>query len=295
MILNLKYIDTIYGKFQKTSKKRLDLAFDYEATEINVFRRIVNLLGSTHVVDVGANIGLYSIASLELFSVRSVTGVEAANETFDEMMSNFGLQETDKELVGLNFAVSDQKAALKFRHFGTFAGNNAIHSTSFMPADVEFETVEVEADLLDNVFTTRNCNLALKIDVEGHEIEVLKGAKEVLGNCTGFLQIEIIGQGNRLKVESLLAELNYDLVGWLKYDYYFVHRSLVEKNEDIRTIFFEELQVALTRLEKLNVMRRRVLRTCRNIGDEAYPVRKVARFKKDPLFDPMVYTPDLIK
>ena len=53
--------------------------------------------------------------------------------------------------------------------------------------------------------------LILKIDTEGYEYEVLKGAVNLLNNNKCFCQIEI-KNNNKEKVFSLLNKLNYNLI-----------------------------------------------------------------------------------
>ena len=54
-------IDTIYGRFRRDAKHRLDLTYDYEAAEIRAFYRIAEFISPTLMLDIGANIGVYSI------------------------------------------------------------------------------------------------------------------------------------------------------------------------------------------------------------------------------------------
>jgi len=64
---------------------------------------------------------------------------------------------------------------------------------------------------LDNLLSLKKNTLVIKIDVEGFEIEVLKGAKQLLLNNDCFLQIETFGD-NKNEVFNFLNKLNYQLV-----------------------------------------------------------------------------------
>jgi hypothetical protein len=48
----------------------------------------------------------------------------------------------------------------------------------------------------------------IKIDVEGHEMAVLEGARDTLGRCRPWLVVEALG-GEQEKVRAFLAALGY--------------------------------------------------------------------------------------
>ena len=50
---------------------------------------------------------------------------------------------------------------------------------------------EIETDKLDNLYPLKNKKIFFKIDVERHELNVLKGASDILSNNKCYLQIEI--------------------------------------------------------------------------------------------------------
>ena len=68
-----------------------------------------------------------------------------------------------------------------------------------------------ELNSLDFLLKTKNKSLILKIDTEGYELEVLKGAINLLNNNKCFCQIEI-KDNNKEKVFSFLNDLNYNLI-----------------------------------------------------------------------------------
>ena len=64
---------------------------------------------------------------------------------------------------------------------------------------------------MDFLLKTKGKSLILKIDTEGYEFEVLKGAMNLLEYNKCFCQIEI-KDNNKEKVFSFLNDLNYNLV-----------------------------------------------------------------------------------
>ena len=61
-------------------------------------------------------------------------------------------------------------------------------------------------------------NIAIKIDVEGHEINTLLGFKKIFNSNNVFLQIEIFDK-NYANTISLLNEYNFKIIKKINYDH----------------------------------------------------------------------------
>ena len=64
----------------------------------------------------------------------------------------------------------------------------------------------------------------LKIDTEGHEAEVLKGANRILKKSIKYILIEfhfsnIYKNYNRMKIEKILKENNFEMVKKFKFPF----------------------------------------------------------------------------
>jgi len=68
-----------------------------------------------------------------------------------------------------------------------------------------------------------NFSLGIKIDVEGYELQVLKGIRNILKNNKCIIQIEIFKQ-NYSKVHNFLSSMNF---------------RLMKKNEKTSNYFFK--------------------------------------------------------
>lgn len=67
----------------------------------------------------------------------------------------------------------------------------------------------------DEVLNFKEDNLAIKIDVEGHELNVLKGIQNLLKSDKCIIQIEIF-EKNFSSINSYLLEHNFILVDKVK-------------------------------------------------------------------------------
>ena len=72
-------------------------------------------------------------------------------------------------------------------------------------------------------------NLSIKIDVEGHELYVLKGIQNLLNSNKCILQIEIF-DNNFISINSFLLKNNFTLVDKVKKRYNYFYSNIVNKS-----------------------------------------------------------------
>ena len=126
------------------------------------------------VVDVGAAFGFYTIlASRCVGSSGKVISMEPQPDIFDLLKKNILLNNI-KNVAALNHALYSSKTILKL-----------YNSYSVIPERAKENTrayLEIEADTMDNALSTLGVEKVnwIKIDVEGAELEVLKGATKTL-------------------------------------------------------------------------------------------------------------------
>jgi FkbM family methyltransferase len=148
------------------------------------------------VVDVGAHIGKYTlIASKRVGANGKVIAIEAHPGNYDMLNRNIKLNGLTN-VTTLNYAVYSKESKVKLFLPGE-KSNHSIYNT-LLPsrATDEGKFVEVTADTLDNLLQKNGISHAevnwLKIDVEGAELEVIKGAHAILSNSNNItLLIEV--------------------------------------------------------------------------------------------------------
>ena len=77
----------------------------------------------------------------------------------------------------------------------------------------------IELVKIDDLFNFNNKLIAIKIDVERHEFNVLKGAKTLLCNNNIIIQIEIFPDMED-KILPLLESYNFKVLKKIKFDYF---------------------------------------------------------------------------
>ena len=146
------------------------------------------------VVDIGAHMGRYTIISSKRVGANGkVVAIEANPSNFEMLNRNIKLNQLTN-IISLNNAVYSKETKIKLYLPGEELGHTTYNTVMSDRAKNEDKFVEVNANTLDyllqlNEITDVNW---VKIDVEGAEFEVLKGASNVLSKSKDIaLLIEV--------------------------------------------------------------------------------------------------------
>lgn len=163
------------------------------------------------VVDVGAHIGNHTIYFARVLGLR-VIAFEPNPEAYSRLVANVEANEVGHLVECHNVALSDQQATLPMRKVhGTDAGSMAIVEPTPDDQDSE-QVVGVEALPLDQFSAAISDCVYVKIDVEGHEPAVLRGAREVLSEWAPMLSTEIASMDHYRDIRAILGS-DYSTVG----------------------------------------------------------------------------------
>jgi FkbM family methyltransferase len=169
------------------------------------------------VIDIGAAFGLYTITSSKQVDPNGkVIAIEAHPDSFEMLKRNIKLNGLTN-VIPLNYAVYSRKMKVKIY------SNYTIMSETIHEEKVKEKFAEVNADTLDNILEQNGIRQErinwIKIDVEGAEVEVLKGAYNTLTNSKDIaLYIEIHSQNNYQPIIELLKLHNINVIYQKKYD-----------------------------------------------------------------------------
>ncbi|MGI9009595.1 MAG: FkbM family methyltransferase [Nitrososphaeraceae archaeon] len=165
------------------------------------------------VIDIGAHIGPYTIiASKRVGPNGKVISIEADPDNFDILNRNINLNKLIN-VIAVNYAVYSKEETIKLylpsgEEHSSYTKYNTVMSDR---AQGETKFVQVQANTLDyilqkNGIKPENVNW-IKIDVEGAEFEVLKGARDVLSNSSKVsLLIEIHNLSERTNLYKQIKE-----------------------------------------------------------------------------------------
>lgn len=183
--------------------------------------------GGTYL-DIGANIGFYSLAFAKKLNLNGkVYAFEPNPKTYAQLQRNCCLNTFAANIFTYNLAVSNQEKTIPFYYDKVNSGS----ATAVFYEDMQgkVEKTEVSAITLDKFIEKEKIAQIelIKIDVEGHEIELLEGAKQALA-AKIFKAIQIEFNGQRLHEQGI--DLNHFLMLFKENKYRLVEgNDIVEK------------------------------------------------------------------
>jgi FkbM family methyltransferase len=163
-------------------------------------------------VDVGANIGAYSILAASLAGVRCVA-FEPTLDTYDLLLENIFLNRYQSRITPHRTALGDRDGKISV----TSSLDTVNHIAGDADSDAQREDVPLTT--LDAVLEGQ-CPSVIKVDVEGYETPVINGARATL-ECPGLfaLIIEMNGSGARYgydetRLDRLLTDEGFEALSY---------------------------------------------------------------------------------
>jgi FkbM family methyltransferase len=154
---------------------------------------IHNLKKNDVFVDVGANLGHFSILASGI-SKAKVIAIEPIESTVNKLKKNLALNGLLDNVTVFNYGVGDKEEILDFT-----TNNNSMNAVSTVQTE---KTIKIQVKTLNELLKNINPTF-IKIDVEGYEYNVIKGANKVLGNPTlKYLLIEFNNSGNKFNFKD---------------------------------------------------------------------------------------------
>ncbi len=162
------------------------------------------------VVDVGANIGYYVLFEASLVGPEGrVYGIEPVPDNFSLLERNIALNAYDT--IELHrFAVSEAtgRSVMHLSHLRNWHAMTPVQGTG--------RTIEVEVRSLDAFLDGKPFPALVRMDVEGHEYEILRGMQRTISEApelTLFIEVHphVIGAEKMRSMLTLLSTHGYDV------------------------------------------------------------------------------------
>jgi len=207
------------------------------------------------VIDIGANIGLYSKFLSPLAS--KIIAIEPVPFTFDILTNN--MKQFDVENIHIyNQAISNQIGETLITvpmQSGVRNYFRASISDMVNEADSKY-TLPIKTTTLDSLCLKIAANISLiKCDIEGHELECLQGSEQILNTAKPAWLIEV--SGNPDKNDSSSYQVFELLQGKGYRAFWFDGETLFERrpgDSSVNYFFLMDMHIDLLKYEKVNIL-----------------------------------------
>ncbi len=157
--------------------------------------------------DIGANVGTYSLYYCSIYNSK-IYSFEPSYRNLDLLIKNINLNNLSKNISVISNPVYDKETINSFNQKENIAGNAGATFSEKNLFGLNFKTLGLSIDYLVTNNIIEKPNL-IKIDVDGNELEVLKGAKKtILDKSCETILVETRGSTKNL-IETILKESGY--------------------------------------------------------------------------------------
>ena len=196
----------------------------YEKEQLNFLDKICDTNEVTHFLDIGANIGYYS---LFFNKINNIYAFEPNKKNFLRLKENSELNNLNINLYNFGLSNLSSESEIWFTNKDKMGGSaifdkNDPELSKYDPKNIIKEKVLIKK--LDEILEINNSKILIKIDVERHEKKVLSGMKKLINQNDVIMQIEI-GDEQKKEVFNYLNELNFKWINTIRHDHYFVKEN----------------------------------------------------------------------
>ncbi len=215
---NTKFLLDIVNRVDR----HIDVSGSYESTQVKYFFNLLKNNNCSMFCDVGAHWGYYSVLAAKQFDFKEleIHAFEPDAINRYQLYANLFLNKLVKKVNVHDYGISNYNGQVAFHNF--HEGNRG---RSHISTDGD-STIDVRR--MDDVLSVKNKKIAIKIDVEGHEVSAVSGMSELLKNNQCVLQIESFGD----ELPSLSKEMKligYKKINSIESDHYYSNIENIEK------------------------------------------------------------------
>jgi len=202
----------------------------FEDQEINFLKKNIKENDINYFVDVGSNCGYYSVTLAYYNKNLKIKAFEPNKEAYNKFSKTLDINPIVAKKIELNnFGLSNcsgEYEMISLEKFGYLQTGGSAIIKSDEKQSIDTKVIKANFKKGDEVINFVNKNLCIKIDVEGHEYQVIEGLENILTKNKIILQVEIANE-NFQTINNLLK--NFELkffnkimgrADWI-YNYYY--------------------------------------------------------------------------
>ena len=163
------------------------------------------------LIDVGANIGIYSLYAASINKSISVFSVEPVPDTYRELIANIELNKKTNQISTFMVALSHESGSGILKNVDPRLGSSGAQIQIVIPGD-DAPTKVLSGDrLLKEGWKNRDHNkkVMIKIDTDGNELDVLNGFIETFKDGSIVTVLIETHPTNRNEIESFFRRLDF--------------------------------------------------------------------------------------
>jgi FkbM family methyltransferase len=188
----------------------------WEKESLKIWAELAKI--SHTVVDVGANTGIYSLLAKNNNPGSVVLAIEPVDINFEVLSMN--IKENEFDILAEKVALSDKEGTavmfmLKDRlNYMTSVNDNRYAGHPEIQGDAQIVQISVPTIPFSVIHTKHHLGKVdlIKIDVEGHEIAVLKAMLQFIEEFKPVILLEVIGEENAVALDTFFRGLGYRFV-----------------------------------------------------------------------------------
>jgi FkbM family methyltransferase len=258
VLIRLHHYPVVYPFIEKTF---LVVEKGMSSAELQIYTSLYDLNEMTFLmhylrpedtfVDVGANVGVYSILASGVAKAKTLA-FEPIPPTFRRLKRNVVYNELDQKVTLYNLGVGDKEEKLVFSD-SLDAINHVIHDPAYSGPKTE-----IPVNSLDNILAEQPFHF-LKIDVEGFEANVINGATQCLAKPElNVIIMETNGLSEHYEFGQNYIHNKLTELGFSPFNYSPYKRTLerLQTTNPQNTIYIRDYDLAIRRISsaaKINV------------------------------------------
>jgi len=177
--------------------------------------KIINTEGKKIIIDIGANIGSVSLPLANMFKNSKIVSIEPTIYAFSKLKKNVSLNPSLKSRIKLeNSFISNKSKSVKEVHSSwNFSDNNKKHKVHLGI----LKKTSLKTKKLDKICSKFKKIDFIKIDVDGHELDVLKSGKKTITKHKPVIYFEFapylykeFGYSPKILINFIKSQLNYN-------------------------------------------------------------------------------------
>lgn len=179
-----------------------NIMLDHLISHLNVYKKYYR--NADVVVDVGASFGTFPRILSYFNPAARIYCIEMAKPSFDILKLNTGSLGNTK---CFQYALGDRKQQAKFFYNQQYPEGSYLNSREKTNSTISMITLD------DFTSQNRLSKISLlKIDTEGFELKILRGAKNTLANTENLVVEVDFSNSNLVQIQKLLYSLGFKLV-----------------------------------------------------------------------------------